>query len=200
MCALTQPEARNELVVLGKQLLSARCPHFLGLSCPLPGRCGTRDLQRRGSPRCMFSLRSFAVLPDGSFQEATQRENLRGLWRTGVDVARLPPHPTPPHPRQAGLSTLPSTPCTCVLGQLPPRVLQQPLAFVTGFWRPSFCLSWEDFIYCLNTLFGCSVPPSCGMQEKRLLVCSGALAPGTKFLSLEGTRVPWGQQDALKRG
>lgn len=35
-----------------------------------------------------------------------------------------------------------------------------------GFWRPSFCLSWEDFIYCLNTLFGCSVPPSCGMQEK----------------------------------
>lgn len=37
---------------------------------------------------------------------------------------------SPLHPRQAGLSTLPSTPCTCVLGQLPPRILQQPLAFV----------------------------------------------------------------------
>lgn len=38
------------------------------------------------------------------------------------------------------------------------------------------------------------------MQEKRLLVWSRALAPGTKFLSLEGKRVPQGQQDAVKRG
>lgn len=104
MCALTQPEARNELVVLGKQLLSARCPHFLGLSCPLPGRCGTRDLQRRGSPRCMFSLRSFAVLPDGSFQEATQRENLieasggLGLmWPAFLPTPPLTPALSPPH-------------------------------------------------------------------------------------------------------
>lgn len=63
--ALAQPAALNEPMGLGLQ----PC----GLSTASPSvRCGTPDnLQGRGSPRTL-SLISFAVLPDGSFQEASQ--------------------------------------------------------------------------------------------------------------------------------
>lgn len=63
VCALIQPEAQREPVVLGEATLFfvfvfAHCLHFLGLSssCSHPGRCGTlEDLQGRGSPHCPLS-------------------------------------------------------------------------------------------------------------------------------------------------
>lgn len=63
-------------------------------------------------------------------------------------------------------------------GLLPPRalptVLLASVTAATGVLAAlSFCLSWEVFIYCLNTLFGCPPPPFQVVRPAGEECCSG---------------------------